>query len=618
LAYRPGWHLGEIPYALQFNRRNPDTGEKELFPKDFVWAEVEYADDVDYQQEAHDAGVNANGKYQHSLAGLPYLPTNGSYKYRTNPNPETDPWIITGAMRVRRVLKPSEVDELVRKAGREPQKREVGAVDDTTIDALNKEIEQRRREADGEVTDERISYENDPLAKALGGSYRSARQKKEFAARERQRMQEKVESLAKTLGISNEVEIVNDLNSLDNPKVRKAKGWYDRKTGKITVVVPNHVSVADIEQTMLHEAVAHYGLRKLFGDRFDTFLDNVFRNADESIRKRIVEMAKKHNWDFRTATEEYLAGLAENTEFENMNASWWQKIKSWFLDMLHKLGFEGLKTERDLTDNELRYILWRSYENLKEPGHYRNVFAVAEDIATQHRLKVDNYTVRSEEAESKVAEPSPVDNIRNGIEALRKIVNGAESVPDAMRRDDLTEYGGTNGITFYFGRTGNPNKDFKGGFGISHIGAKHGAATLMHLLDVIANGDVRRYVAGNKTVVLGKDGYEVVLALTKDGNTETWMLTGWNTDKIKEKAGAGGEVSTQSAATQTNPTFSREDLGAAISDANVRKYLDTASVSEKESDNAARLFHLKFKSVHNALTRFRPSRVIFMWCMSVV
>lgn len=43
LAYRPGWLLGEIPYALQFNRKNPETGERELFPNNFVWAEVDYA-----------------------------------------------------------------------------------------------------------------------------------------------------------------------------------------------------------------------------------------------------------------------------------------------------------------------------------------------------------------------------------------------------------------------------------------------------------------------------------------------------------------------------------------------------------------------------------------------
>lgn len=144
LAYRPGWHLGEIPYALQFNRKD-ESGEKTLFPADFVWAEVEYANDVDYQEEAMSYGYNANGKFQHSLAGLPKLPTDGSYRYRTNPNPETDPWIITGAMKVNRLLTPSEVDQMVIDAGREPQKRQEGAVTDEQIEALNESFDIRYR-----------------------------------------------------------------------------------------------------------------------------------------------------------------------------------------------------------------------------------------------------------------------------------------------------------------------------------------------------------------------------------------------------------------------------------------------------------------------------------------
>ena len=139
LAYRPGWHLGEIPYALQFNRKD-ENGEKTLFPANFVWAEVEYADDVDYQEEAMSYGMNANGKFQHSLAGLPKVPTDGAYRYRTNPNPETDPWIITGAMRVKRLLTPSEVDQMVIAAGRQPQKRQEGAVTDEQINALNESL----------------------------------------------------------------------------------------------------------------------------------------------------------------------------------------------------------------------------------------------------------------------------------------------------------------------------------------------------------------------------------------------------------------------------------------------------------------------------------------------
>lgn len=132
LAYRPGWHLGEIPYALQFNRKD-EKGDKTLFPKDFVWAEVEYAADVNYQQEAEKEGVTENGKYRHSYAGLKHLPTDGYYRYRTNPNPETAPWIITGAMKVNRVLTNEEVDDLVRKAGREPQQREFLRTSNGTI-----------------------------------------------------------------------------------------------------------------------------------------------------------------------------------------------------------------------------------------------------------------------------------------------------------------------------------------------------------------------------------------------------------------------------------------------------------------------------------------------------
>ena len=389
LAYRPGWHLGVIPYALQFNRID-ENGDKTLFPANFVWAEVEYANDVDYQEEAMSYGYNKNGKFQHSYAGLPRIPENGAYTYRTNPNPETDPWIITGAMRVKRLLTPSEVDEMVKEAGREPQRRQENAVTDAEIAALNAEIANDYRNGIGTYTDDEVSYENDPVAKLLGQSRRTAKQRREFAQRERQRMAERVESLAEKLHLDN-VEVVTDASVLDGKKQR-AKGFYSKSTGKITIVIPNHTSTFDVEQTLLHEAVAHYGLRQLFGEHFDTFLDNVFNNADENIRRRIVDMAAKNGWDFHKATEEYLASLAEDTEFENINASWWQQIKDFFLNMLHKIGFEDFRGVT-LSDNELRYILWRSYENLAEPGRYRNILGEAADVAKQYELKVGNYAV---------------------------------------------------------------------------------------------------------------------------------------------------------------------------------------------------------------------------------
>lgn len=126
LAWRPGWHLGSIPIARQFNRKNPETGQFELVPGQFVFCLCEYAADVNYQEEAMSYGYTKNGKFQHSLAGLPHLPKDGYYLYRTNPNPKTDPWAITGAMRVLKAMTDEETDAILRANGIEPLAREGG------------------------------------------------------------------------------------------------------------------------------------------------------------------------------------------------------------------------------------------------------------------------------------------------------------------------------------------------------------------------------------------------------------------------------------------------------------------------------------------------------------
>jgi len=258
------------------------------------------------------------------------------------------------------------------------------------------------RQGTGEVSDDELSNENDPIAKMLGHSNRTRRKMRIFSNRERQRMTQRVQELAEKLHLNN-VNIVTDSSILDGQRAR-AKGFYNRSTGKITIVIPNHTSVFDAEQTLLHEAVAHYGLRELFGEHFDTFLDNVYRNAEPDVRRKIVELAQKNGWNMDTATEEYLASLAEDTNFDDISASWWGKIKSLFLHMLHQIGFRDFDGVT-LSDNELRYILWRSYENLAEPERYRSILGEAADIAKQNELKVGNYASDNHEA-SNAAETS--------------------------------------------------------------------------------------------------------------------------------------------------------------------------------------------------------------------
>ena len=167
LAYRPGWHLGDLPRASQFDRKaswelldelpegatlsgnatNEDTlakkateshideyyyvksldkyahiiGGEVYFPYDFIWAECDYVADIDYQDEAMSYGYRNGKKFQHSLAGLPRVPEGGSYKYRTNPKPDTVPWVITGAIKVSRLLDDFEVNKIL--GGNAPERQ---------------------------------------------------------------------------------------------------------------------------------------------------------------------------------------------------------------------------------------------------------------------------------------------------------------------------------------------------------------------------------------------------------------------------------------------------------------------------------------------------------------
>ena len=279
---------------------------------------------------------------------------------------------------------------------------------------------------------------------SVGRDRFSEKRQAELGARERERMAARIRELAERLHLDN-VEVVTDASQLEGMRA-KAKGFFNKRTGKITIVLPNNLGTIDAEQTLLHEAVAHYGLRKLFGERFDTFLDNVYESATEEIRRKIAEMAVRNGWNFRTATEEYLAGLAETTNFEAMSRdtdsqSWWAKVKQLFIDMVEKVGFRGFrdKVGVTLTDNELRYILWRSYANLAEPGGSRSVFGEAADIAKQAELKVGNYAEGGIEAE--YVEPEYVSAVNERFnEQLERWSSGV------MRPEEVVQVGVPTGI----------------------------------------------------------------------------------------------------------------------------------------------------------------------------
>ena len=241
------------------------------------------------------------------------------------------------------------------------------------IDPYVDDLELANRWSDG------INIQVEPWRKYLSAPWNGAAQngdtpsslegaaQKAYLARKTRNALAAVKHWADKMNLGDKVTVLTSTDGLQGKKAR-AKGWFVPKDGKITIVLPNHTDVGDVIRTLLHEGVAHYGLRQLFGSHFDTFLDNVYNNANHSVKSRIRDLELKYD-DKHKATEEYLAGLAEDTDFEHTaNSSWWSKIKNMFLDMLAKVG---LKLRHALTDADLRYVLWRSYENLKHLGEKR-------------------------------------------------------------------------------------------------------------------------------------------------------------------------------------------------------------------------------------------------------
>ena len=276
---------------------------------------------------------------------------------------------------------------------------------DAYLHSLNEQMEEKIREmlakdypdylAAKNALDDYNNYEED-LRKAIGERIKEYLDIDKYSQRWREQtattqptantetLTNHAESVVQNLHLNN-VEIVPDGSSL-NGEQATAKGFYNKRTGKIVVVASNHTDIADIEKTVLHEAVAHHGLRELFGDNFDNFLDTVFAKADIETRRQIAHLSAKHGWNIRTATEEYLASMAEDTNFEQIKPTLWQRIKQLFGEIMSAFGLH----HANITDNDLRYILWRSYKNLQGGGKH-SILDKAEDIAMQYRLKAGNY-----------------------------------------------------------------------------------------------------------------------------------------------------------------------------------------------------------------------------------
>ena len=194
-----------------------------------------------------------------------------------------------------------------------------------------------------------------------------------------------LDTMSEELGIK-----INRVSRDEMPRGHKRdKGYYDPNTGEMTICMDNVTDERDAVATVLHETVAHHGLRKLFGASFNDAMRDIYAHLDSKGRRWVHDYMVRHNLQPGDADaiirgmEEYLSHLAESGDFKN---SVWDDIK----EILGKLvdaifGTDGFT----FTDNELNYILRASYENLKDPNWLNTAEGRARDILLKRELGIN-------------------------------------------------------------------------------------------------------------------------------------------------------------------------------------------------------------------------------------
>ena len=220
-----------------------------------------------------------------------------------------------------------------------------------------------------------------------------------------QKIREEVGSLSKQLNVPVNFVFSRDLKG----KKAQSKGWYDGKTGEIFIVLDKNVDVEDAVATVMHEVVAHKGLRDMLGGaEHDALMDEVFNVIPEDV----ISELKGFYWDDtkseahnrRVLADEYVALLAETYQSPSVI----ERIAAAVRAAFRKLGI-SLK----MNDGDIMYMLYLSKNRLTNRDSSRTTIDKTDRLQTakQFANEYDNIMFRMpiEDVENSLYEDYPIE-----------------------------------------------------------------------------------------------------------------------------------------------------------------------------------------------------------------
>ena len=130
----------------------------------------------------------------------------------------------------------------------------------------------------------------------------------------------------------------------------RVRAFVDVSNNVQTVyLVAGKVRPSEVGKAISHEIVGHAGLRKLFGENFDRFLDNVYKLHKNEIDQYAFRYRRKPDnpENHRYLTEEFLADA-------DIKASFWQRLLAEIRALLRSIGFNIAFSDRDIENALIR------------------------------------------------------------------------------------------------------------------------------------------------------------------------------------------------------------------------------------------------------------------------
>ena len=194
----------------------------------------------------------------------------------------------------------------------------------------------------------------------------------ERAAEENRRrpLRKRAEEWSKALGIKvTYLESIDDVDAKTRAQIEAAHakgssvpGWVNKK-GEVFFFMPDLRDLKDVDDTYIHEVVAHVGLPQLLGkERFGELCDKVWEMMPQSAKDYYMSYPGVKN--HRDAADEYIAHLAEQQNLTPEENTIWDNIVKMFREMLDK-ALNGIISKSKLTDEDISNLIKASYANLK-------------------------------------------------------------------------------------------------------------------------------------------------------------------------------------------------------------------------------------------------------------